>query len=526
MGRSLPDSDSHRVDKLFWAVVAGASALGLALRVYRLGAPSLSIDETLSWALAGRVGDLARGFQSPVYHPVLKLWVALLGDSAGAMRSLSVIFGVAAIPVGAWFGRALSGRVYGAVCALLLAAHPWLVAESRIARPYALAALLVTVAFALCVRLSTRERDFAGAGALAAVNAVGVFTSYPFAWMLIGQALFLGVLAGPAVFRRRDVQTGLVAPVAAALLGSPLIYAQARVLAEHMRGFPILTRVIDAPLQNWVTDLGFGAPWIAWMEWGEIASPIVTGIGFLVFIAACVFAVLDHRSDGRSLAVPAAFFGPLAVLVVVSLVVPVWTPHTLTLFTPVLLFAIALLVTRWPTVTTPIVVALALASSLGSAINADACAADRWAWQKPESWRPLTAQLAQHVRVGDQIFVSPGWMTLAIRYHERGTPRTEVEGELPIVEVPFDFYDADADLSDVIGFGAARRIWVVRVAGYPSDNLIRAVERAGFALVEHQFFHRLSLELYARDLTPPGEIEILAPSKEPASALKNIEPIE
>lgn len=168
MPRSSTATDSGRVDKLFWAVVAGASALGLVLRVYRLGSPSLSIDETLSWALAGRVGDLARGFQSPVYHPILKLWVALFGDSAGAMRSWSVICGVVAIPVGAWFGRALSGRVYGAICAVLLAAHPWLVAESRIARPHALVVLLVTIAFALCVRVTRRERDFAGAGALAA----------------------------------------------------------------------------------------------------------------------------------------------------------------------------------------------------------------------------------------------------------------------------------------------------------------------------------------------------------------------
>ncbi len=526
MARSSHDTGSQRADTLFWAVVAGASALGLALRVYRLGAPSLSIDETLSWALAGRVGELARGFQSPVYHPILKLWVALFGDSAAAMRSFSVICGVAAIPVGAWFGRALRGRVYGATCAVLLAAHPWLVMESRLARPYALAALLVTIAFALCVRVANRERDFAGAGALAAVNAIGVFTLYHFAWMLPGQAIFLYAYAGPRVFQRRDVQTGLIAPVAAALLGSPLIYAQARVLAEHMRGFPILSRVLDAPLQNWVTDLGFGAPWIAWMEWGEFASPIVTGVGFLVFIAACVVAVLEHKRDPRSLAVPAALFGPLALLVVVSIVVPVWTPHALTVFAPPLMFAIALLVTRLPAVTTPIVVVLALAASVGSAINADACAADRWAWQKPESWRPLTAQLAQHVRVADQIFVAPGWMTLAIRYHERGTPRTEVEGELPIVEVPFDFYDADADLSEALGFGAARRIWVVRVAGYPSDNLVRAVTDAGFQLVEHQFFHRLSLELYARELTPPGEVEILAPTKEPASAQNVTEQFE
>src|SRR5690349_5834368 len=74
------------------ASIAGALvvALGLALRLYRLGAQSLWLDEGATWAeVTGRTGKgwlallgelFSKDAAYPLYHVLLKGWVALAGD--------------------------------------------------------------------------------------------------------------------------------------------------------------------------------------------------------------------------------------------------------------------------------------------------------------------------------------------------------------------------------------------------------------------------------------------------------------
>ncbi|MBK9713691.1 MAG: DUF2723 domain-containing protein [Kouleothrix sp.] len=93
------------------ALVAGAAvvALGLALRLYRLGAQSLWLDEGGTWAeVTGRTGKgwlalLGELFSPdaayPLYHVLLKAWLALAGDAEWALRFPSALAGAAAVLV-------------------------------------------------------------------------------------------------------------------------------------------------------------------------------------------------------------------------------------------------------------------------------------------------------------------------------------------------------------------------------------------------------------------------------------------
>ncbi|NTW98278.1 MAG: hypothetical protein HGB28_07005, partial [Oscillochloris sp.] len=77
--------------------------IALAIRVYRLDAQSLWLDEGSSWQMARLPwGDLLRDMLSPtaaypLYHLLLKIWVSLLGDSEFALRLPSAIAGAAAV---------------------------------------------------------------------------------------------------------------------------------------------------------------------------------------------------------------------------------------------------------------------------------------------------------------------------------------------------------------------------------------------------------------------------------------------
>jgi mannosyltransferase len=127
----------------------------LALRLYHLDAQSLWNDEGTSVALAQRdLATIARhasyDIHPPLYYFLLHGWVALVGTSEVAVRSLSVVAGVALV-AGVWaLARRLVGPVAALAAAALAAAAPFQVYYSQEARMYiwaALFALLATLAF-------------------------------------------------------------------------------------------------------------------------------------------------------------------------------------------------------------------------------------------------------------------------------------------------------------------------------------------------------------------------------------------
>ena len=82
----------------------------------------------------------------PLYYMALHIWMSLFGSSESATHSLSLVFGVLTIPVGAWAAYALFGRRAGIMAALLFAFNAWLTAYAQETRMYELMGLLGVVA--------------------------------------------------------------------------------------------------------------------------------------------------------------------------------------------------------------------------------------------------------------------------------------------------------------------------------------------------------------------------------------------
>ena len=141
-------------------VIAAVLLLALGLRLYHLDAQSLWNDEGTSVALAQRdLATIARhasyDIHPPLYYFLLHGWVAVAGTSEAAVRSLSMLAGVALV-AGVWaLARRLSGPTVAALAALLAAVAPFQVHYSQEARMYiwaALFALLATIAFERLLR--------------------------------------------------------------------------------------------------------------------------------------------------------------------------------------------------------------------------------------------------------------------------------------------------------------------------------------------------------------------------------------
>ena len=139
------------------ACVAAITLAGAWLRFLHLGRASLWIDEacsafytTLDWNALGQLLTTAEANMA-LYYVLLHEW-AHLGHSEFALRSLSAVAGIAAIPAIYALGRAMFGRWTGVLAALLLAMNSFHLAYAQEARAYSLVVLLVVLSGLLLVR--------------------------------------------------------------------------------------------------------------------------------------------------------------------------------------------------------------------------------------------------------------------------------------------------------------------------------------------------------------------------------------
>jgi 4-amino-4-deoxy-L-arabinose transferase-like glycosyltransferase len=257
------------------AVLAGAAGV----RSWRLSLPGLTSDEAFSWRLAGYpAADIARrtaeDVHSPLFYLVLKAWLAVAGDSAAALRSLSVLLAVAAVAVLYGAVREAGGSRAGAMAgALVCALHPLQVQQARNARMYALGVLLAALTAWLLLRALRRGRwpwwVAYGLGA-----ALFVYAHYYALFTLAGQAL--GALA-LARDRGRSLARGLAVAAVAALAALapwlPSLVAQARRVQAEYWIPPVSAGSLVTAVLRWATGLGAALPaWIALAAWLALAA--------------------------------------------------------------------------------------------------------------------------------------------------------------------------------------------------------------------------------------------------------------
>src|SRR5450759_1174580 len=131
--------------------------LALFLRVYHWGTQSVWYDEAFSiWVAKMDLAQLARvtaaDTHPPLYFLILHGWIGLFGDSELAVRFLSALFGVLAIPMMYMLGKLLFDSEAGLWGALILAMSSFNIAYSQEARMYTLMLLLALLSMYFFIR--------------------------------------------------------------------------------------------------------------------------------------------------------------------------------------------------------------------------------------------------------------------------------------------------------------------------------------------------------------------------------------
>ena len=179
--------------------------LASLLRFYRLDAQSFWNDEGNSARLSERTLDLilegtASDIHPPGYYLLLHYWRGLFGQSEFALRSLSVVAGLALVAFTYLLGRHLFGETTGLMAAFLGAVSPFAVYYSQEARMYALLAVLSAASTYLLLRLLASNRQpatkYAHLGIIAVyviTCAAGLYTQYAFPFVLLAHNVIFGL---------------------------------------------------------------------------------------------------------------------------------------------------------------------------------------------------------------------------------------------------------------------------------------------------------------------------------------------
>jgi hypothetical protein len=187
---------------VFWALVAAATLLGAALRLYGLGKPSFWVDEFFTIARTGTeplhwahvLGYLPTWFSlwlhgadlSQISLGNIAEWRAL-GVTERAARLGPCWVGIATVPALALLARGVAGAGVAGVAALLVAITPWHLYWSQMARFYSTQFLCVG-AFVL---LFARAMQTGRTACFAAASVAGVLAllSHPTSIFIIGACI-------------------------------------------------------------------------------------------------------------------------------------------------------------------------------------------------------------------------------------------------------------------------------------------------------------------------------------------------
>jgi uncharacterized membrane protein len=168
---------------------------------------------------------------APLYFIGVRGWAMIFGSSAAAMRSLSVLFSLMALPcLYALTLELWKSHLAASIAVSLAAVSPFFVAYAQEARPYSLWQVWILLSSLLllrAVRLNQRAASQIPQGSswilYSLALAVGFYTSLLSTWVAIGQGVWV-VLAGRSQLRNFSLAT-----LAAILAFAPWLW----VISQH-----------------------------------------------------------------------------------------------------------------------------------------------------------------------------------------------------------------------------------------------------------------------------------------------------
>ena len=267
--------------------VALAVLVGVVLRF--VSPPALWLDEAQSVAIAGSdwhglYTGLRQDGAPPLYYVLLHGWIGVFGDGAGAVRALSGVFGVLALPLAWALGRRLGGPRVGLALTLLLASSPFAIRYSSETRMYSLLVLLVLVG-AAAVSWAARRPGPLPVVAVGLSTAALLLTHYWSLYLLVA----VGLVALATLRRDRPAAVRVLAGL---VLGGVLF----------LPWLPTLRFQLAHTGTPWAAVGGLGSISTALDAWRGGAAVLPQLLGLTLVVLAVLAVVTQPFAGGARLA--------------------------------------------------------------------------------------------------------------------------------------------------------------------------------------------------------------------------------
>ncbi|MGZ5297724.1 MAG: glycosyltransferase family 39 protein [Actinomycetota bacterium] len=397
-------------------------ALGISLRLYRIGAQPLWVDEASSLRFAQ--GSLAQLWSwstlvdpgnPPLYYSLLHGWLGF-GDGEASLRLLSALFGVLTIPLVYALGRTIRDHRLGIVSALLFAISPFQVWYSQEARGYSLltfGAASAMLGVAYLVRNPERSGSLRGAGLAWLSYVLGTTV----ALLAHDTAVFLPIGANVLMLGwwwthgrgpRGSLRNWLLAQLAILLLWGSWLPAY-------------LQQVVHGESYSWIPRPTVGRVLSgAYAIYGGVTRATPYQVEAIVVLVLGGLGLWSWKHDRRWIAFVLifGFAAPLGELIV-SVWRPIFLAQTLIWAAVPLAVTVAagLLVLRPRVLAAALVVLIALT---GLGLRSYYFLHDK------EAWDQAAAYVDQHLQRGDAIVFSVGYLQIPFDYYYSAPPTYSV----------------------------------------------------------------------------------------------------
>jgi mannosyltransferase len=441
-------------------------ALGASLRLYRLGAQPLWVDEATSLRFArGSLSQLWSWSRivdpgnPPLYYSLLHAWL-VFGDNETSLRLLSAALGVLTIPLVYALGRTIRDHWLGIVSALLFAISPFQVWYAQEARGYALltfGATLAMLGVANLLRHAEGSRSIWALLAYVLGTAVALLAHDTAVFLPIGaNVLVLGWWWTHERGSRGYLRAWLLAQVAVLCLWAGWLPAYMQQVA-HGEAYAWIPRPTPTSVLSG-----------AYAIYAGVVRATPYPLEALVVVAMCALGIWSWNHDRRWIAF-VLVFGLAAP--VGELVVSVWRPIFLT--QTLIWAAVPLCVTiaaglrclRPRAVAATTLVLLIAMTGFG-------LRSYYWLHDK-EAWDQVAAYVGQHVQRGDAIVFSVAFLEIPFDYYYSG-PSTYSVPEIELAGTSEDLFVVPAET------GTRSRVWLIVSHPQPStDAVIASLGAAG-----------------------------------------------
>jgi len=461
-----PAAPERRFDMVALLLVV---ALGAGLRLYRIGAQPLWVDEASSLRFARQTVPQLWNWHAlvdpgnpPLYYSLLHGWL-VFGDSESVLRLLSALFGVLTIPLVYALGRTIRDHRLGLVSALLFAISPFQVWYAQEARGYSLLALGATAAMwgvASLLRNPERSGNVRESGwawlAYVAGTTVALLAHDTAVFLPIGaNVLILGWWWTHGRGLHGFVRNWLLAQLAVLLLWSTWLPAYVQQVV-HGESYAWIQRPTVGGVLRAAYILYAGVVRATPYLLEALLLTVLTGLG-----------LWSWRRDRRWIAFVVIFglAAPLAELVV-SLWRPIFLPRTLIWAAVPLCVTVAagLLCLRRRVFAVALVVLVVLS---GAGLRTYYFDHDK------EAWDQAAAFVGHHLQRGDAVVFSIGFLQIPFDYYY-AAPSTYSVPEIGLTGTSNDTFKV---LQETKTRG---RVWLIVSHPQPStDAVIASLEDAG-----------------------------------------------